>query len=183
MRGTPTRYVMKSGQYGPYALGKFRDDQNTEVDMIFSGGKNSPLPNENLVGIPTIWAVKWDANKQKYSALFNSYAGQAHGQPGPVNPYGSQNAQQAPQGGPGRPNAAQMAQDTKSTSIERQAVAKAVLGSPKCPDDLGLIVKWCCIVHKWVETGKDIPVPDPDGHYYDNSEQAPPPQDDDIPWE
>lgn len=49
--------------------------------------------------------------------------------------------------------------DATGVSIERQCVVKAVceVAARRSPMDVGEIIKWCVILHKWVTDGQDIP--------------------------
>lgn len=187
MKGIPTEYKYNSqGQYGPYANGKLRDQQGAVVDILFGVKKGMVLP-ENLLNIECIWGVRYDAHKQQYKALFNQYASKGAAPQQIAAPMPSQNAPAPSQSAPQpHQNAPQQAippgrsRDATGVSIERQAVVKAVLGSHQCPADPGMIIKWCCILHKWVETGQDIPVQaEP---YCVQDDQGPPINDEDIPF-
>ena len=127
--GTPRRYELKSGQYGPYALGTMEDNTGAVVEMMFSGGKETALPPQSLLNVPCLWAVKYDANTQKYKALFKQYAAQGAPQQAPQSP--PQRPQTPPQAAKA-PNVAQTTsneayiqrEEAKQVSIERQCAWK-----------------------------------------------------------
>ena len=175
MRGTPTEYNMKEGQYGPYALGKMRDDTGAVVDMMYSGGKDSPLPQRTLINTPCLWGVKFDANTQKYKALFNGFPQQSIPQNAPQTSQAPPQAVNAPN--PGQTTYSQQ-EASKQQSIERQCSWKGACvvcnGQTVVPYE---IVEVAAAGYQFIRTGtipQNLPNPDP------SIQEGPP--DDDIPF-
>ena len=153
-----------TGQYGSYALGKAQDGPGQVESVLFTVAKDKPFPTDLAIGHRINGAGKWDANTQKMKFFFDSYAQQqvapqtqapvpnAYAGPSPVPSPAA--AVVAPQ-----PVHVPVGRDATGGSIERQCVVKAVceVAARRSPMDVGEVVKWCVILHKWVTDGQDIP--------------------------
>ena len=155
MRGIPTKYDMKTGQYGLYALGDLVDDAGQSIQVLFSGSKKVPLPQQSLLNVPCLWSVQYDANKQQTKAFFQQYAN------------GQQQARQpAPQQAPPQPQGPPPVNAGRDTgvSIERQCIVKGVCeivarsGGQMGIDDA---LDWCDALHGWIKTG-NVPPREPE---------------------
>jgi hypothetical protein len=165
----------QSGEYGDYALGKAQDNTGQVEQVMFTCKKEMQFPTGLAAGHSCNWAGKYDANTQRMKLFFGSMAQRDVAAQAPATP--------PPQAPPPTPPAAPYhepaGRDATGVSIERQCVVKAVgeIASRRNMD-LGEAIKWCCHLHKWVETGQDIPVM----AQREPGEDAPPPTDDDTPW-
>lgn len=103
-----------------------------------------------------------------YSGFWNDRArvnqqAQAPPQQPIPNAYGNQPATPSPAANVTAPRPVQIpvGRDATGVSIERQCVVKAVCEVAARRGgqmDVGEVVKWCVILHKWVTDGQDIPV-------------------------
>lgn len=127
MRGTATRYEPKTGQFGDFALGDITDDLGESVQVLFGSNDKSPLPGPQCVGHIAIWGGIYDANTQKYKAMFNSYAHsqQPAAQQAPPPPQQGYQPPPQQQPTPPPPPQRQPPQDPTRVSIERQCAWKA----------------------------------------------------------
>jgi hypothetical protein len=82
IEGTATKFDLRDGQYGPYALGTVRDSTGEDAKVLFSSKDNAedpkdnkPLPDAGCLNRPAVWVGLYDANKQQYRVLFNYYTG------------------------------------------------------------------------------------------------------------
>ena len=161
-KGIARRYEVKQGTYGPYALGDLEDQTGRKEQMMFGGNEKSPLPEQNLLNIPCIYAVQWDANKGKFKAYFKSFSnGQQQAAPPPASR--QQVPPQAPHG------------NGRDQSIERQCVVKAVAEIVKARPNMEPTeaLMWCITFHDWIVTG-NVGFQKPD--------DGPPATDDEIPF-
>lgn len=127
MRGTATKYDTKTGQYGDYALGNITDDLGESIQVLFGSNDKSPLPGAQCVGHIAIWGGLYDANTQKYKAMFNNYAQsqQPPAQQAPAPPQQAYQPPAPPQAPAAPPQHRQPPQDPTRVSIERQCAWKA----------------------------------------------------------
>lgn len=168
LKGIARRYEFRQGQYGLYALGDLEDQTGRKEQMMFGGNDKNPLPQQSLLNTPCVFAVQWDANKQKYKAYFKSFS---NGQPQAAPP-------QAP-----RQQAAQS--NGRDQSIEKQCtwkgscdVVAAMITAQMAEVNTLAGIKFaladlCVLGHDWIATGNVGGQPADDG---------PPPSDDDIPF-
>jgi hypothetical protein len=82
IEGMATKFDLKDGQYGPYALGTVKDSAGEEAKVLFSSKDNAPdpkdnkpLPDSGCLNRPAVWVGLYDANKKQYRVLFNYYTG------------------------------------------------------------------------------------------------------------
>jgi hypothetical protein len=145
IEGMATKFDLKDGQYGPYALGTVKDSAGEEAKVLFSSKDNAPdpkdnkpLPDSGCLNRPAVWVGLYDANKNQYRVLFNYYTGTST----------------APQNPPQTPN--MPARDT-GVSIERQCVVKAVceiVARRGGQMDKAEALDWCHHLHHWIQTGR-----------------------------
>ncbi len=96
MVGTATKLDIKTGDYGPYGLGSITDTYGESQGVLFASSEKSPLVNVSCLKEPASWAVKYDANTQKYKVYFNQFQqGLPKGSAGPGPPQGPQQPRQA----------------------------------------------------------------------------------------
>ena len=108
MRATATKFDVKQGDYGPYALGTLRDEMGNEEKVLFAVKQDETLVDACCAKELGIWGVKYDANTGKFKAYYNgSVAKQLQNQQ-----QAPQNTPQSPQPPAQRPNVPQT-QDTK----------------------------------------------------------------------
>ncbi len=175
-----TEITHQTGQYGPYALGKAQDNQGVIEQVLFTVKKDAQFPAGLAAGHSCNWAGKYDANTGNMKLFFGNMAQRDVAAQAPV--------QTPPQAAPAPPQQANapihvpVGQDATRLSIERQCASKVVgrwVEQEVIPPEMA--VKWCCIIHKWIETGQDIPVSqDFGGQPYDD--QGPPIDDENIPF-
>jgi hypothetical protein len=149
IEGTATKFDLKDGQYGPYALGMVRDSTGEAAKVLFSSRDNAddpkdnkPLPDAGCLNRPALWVGIYDANKTQYKVLFNYYTGPER----PPHPQAASQPVHVPVG-----------RDATGVSIERQCVVKAVMEkAARSQMDLAEVLDWCHHLHAWVETGKAL---------------------------
>ena len=101
MRATATKFDVKQGDFGPYALGTLKDELGDEEKVLFAVKKGETLVDACCAMELGIWAIRYDANTGKFKAYYNgSVAKQLqNGQQAPSQPAQSTNYQQpTPQG-------------------------------------------------------------------------------------
>lgn len=100
MRAKATKFDVKEGDYGLYALGTLKDELGNEEKVLFAVKKGETLVDAATAKQLCIWGVKYDANTDNFKAYFNStVAKQLQGQQGAQQPAQSTNPQyNAPQG-------------------------------------------------------------------------------------
>lgn len=72
MRATATRFDVKTGKFGTYALGAIKDELGNEEDVLFAVKKGDTLVDAATAKQLCLWAVRYDANDGNYKAYFNS---------------------------------------------------------------------------------------------------------------
>lgn len=73
MRAKATKFDVKEGDYGLYALGTLMDDPDgNEEKMLFAVKKGESLVDANIAMTLCIWRVKYDANTGYFQAYFKS---------------------------------------------------------------------------------------------------------------
>ena len=72
MRGTATKFDVKDGDYGFYALGTFKDELGSEEKMFFAVKKGDTLVDVATAMQLCLWGIKYDANTDNYKAYFNN---------------------------------------------------------------------------------------------------------------
>jgi hypothetical protein len=82
IEGMATKFDLKDGQFGPYALGTVKDLTGESVKVLFASkdnaddpNDNKPLPDTGCVNRPALWVGVFDANKKQYKVLFSYYTG------------------------------------------------------------------------------------------------------------
>jgi hypothetical protein len=73
MIGTATKLDIKSGDYGPYGLGSITDTYGESQNVLFASSEKSPLVGDSCLHQPASWAVRYDANTQKYKVYFEGF--------------------------------------------------------------------------------------------------------------
>ena len=169
MRATATRFDVKDGQYGWYALGAIKDEPGNEEDVLFAVKKGETLVDANTAMKLCIWAVRYDANDGKYKAYFKGTV--------------AKQLQDTPQSPPQPANYQQPTPQGKKEPVTQNDAYKMVRDNVVCAfiqsgelklDDLSTEV--ATAINKWV---KFILTNDNPNWVGDNPEA---PKDDDIPF-
>ncbi len=147
LRATATRFDIKSGKFGVYALGAIKDELGNEEDVLFAVKKGDTLVDANTAMKLCIWAVRYDANDGNFKAYFNSTVAKQ-----------LQDNPQSPQNEPESTNAPQ--QGGNDVEIRKCLVCAHIAANIKpLAED---IEYWM----EYIKTGKDASLP---GNKNDNS--------------
>ncbi len=71
MRAKATKFDVKEGDYGLYALGTLKDELGNEEKVLFAVKKDDILVDASSAMELGIWGVKYDANTGKFKAYYN----------------------------------------------------------------------------------------------------------------
>jgi len=153
LQGTATKYNVKQGKFGDYALGDVTDVLGESVGVLYGSSKpdedgnvKTPLPGSVCVGHLALWGALYDANKKQYKVMFNDYAHGNTPQPSPPP--------QAPAQARQQPIHVPVGRDATGLSIERQATVKAVCERYAGTEtDMATMLDACQYFHHWIATG------------------------------
>lgn len=71
VRATATKFDVKQGDYGEYALGILRDEMGNEEKVLFAVKEGNILPNISSAQQLGIWGIRYDANTDNFKAYYN----------------------------------------------------------------------------------------------------------------